>query len=46
MIKLLRHMILGHEHGRISECPFTNMTYIHCNVCDNVYYAYPTIKAN
>ena len=41
--KLVCH-ILGHTMGRISDCPYTQYTYIDCKRCSYMYYAYPTVK--
>lgn len=41
MIKKAICFFRGHKKGREVNCPFTLMTYIHCNTCDKTYAMHP-----
>jgi hypothetical protein len=35
--------LFGHIEGGKASCPFTDMTYITCNRCNQIYDSYETI---
>lgn len=43
MFNKLVCLITGHKMGVASQCPYTNMTYIRCIKCNEIYDAYKTI---
>ena len=43
MFNKLVCFITGHKMGVASQCPYTNMTYITCIKCNEIYDAYKTI---
>lgn len=46
MFNKLVCLFKGHLAGVESACPYTNMTYIACIRCNEIYYAYPTNKTD